>query len=629
MSERTRRSLEISITGVFVLALLLVGAVLIFSGGTAAARQVATLHLFGGQVDVQQGDGGAFLPGTEGASLHEGDIVRTGASGRASIDYFDGSLTRLDYDTTFTLVTLETLDNANESKVIEGEQGDGSTYNIVAELTDSQSRFEVETPTATASVQGTAYALIVDSGSTTVAVVDGAVTTTGDEGSVSVPAGKMVRVDSGGSIDIVQDISDDVLASPWLSFNLCDIDHDDACVVGEPVHPPTEPGEPNTGKPSPQTEIRPTITPTGAGGNGNGGGGNGGGGNGGGGNGGGGNGGGPPAPNGPPTAGFTATPNGGPAPLRVQFTDASSDPDGDPIARQWNFGDGSSQNGGTSPTHTFHDPGTYTVTLTVQDPDGATDHKSKVIDVGSPPAGFDHIVISPSNATIQPGGSQTYTAEAFDDQGNSMGNVTANTTFSIAPNGSCTDNSCTASQPGNHTVTGTFSGDADSASLLVEEPPPPACPNYSLAFHTRPPDSIEAGKQFNVQVRVEVLQGGSNDGPLTISLSLGGGSFGGGDTSQTWTGQGVITFNHLSIDQPGSYTITANAPCASSTDAAQLTVTEHEGSNSPGLVLMVPGLLAIRRRRHERSLPKVASYAPVEPVGAAAEPPPPAEVPDA
>ena len=588
MSEKSKRRLELSITAVFVLALLLVGAVLIFTSGAASAKQIATLQLLGGAVDVRQGGGGDFQPVTESASLHEGDTVRTGPTGRASIVYFDGSLTRLDYDTTFTVITLETLNNASGSKVIEGLQEEGSSYNRVAEFADAESRFEVETPTATASVQGTTYALLVDDGATTVAVVDGVVETTGNDASVSVPAGKMVNVDAEGSIGDPQDLSDELLRSPWLSFNLCDIDHDDACETGESAMPPAQPVQPGPGKEPPNTRPGVTPTPTNApGGNGGGNGSGNGGGNGG--------GGGSPPPNAPPTASFAATPNEGLAPLHVQFADASGDPDGDPISRHWRFGDGSSQNGGTSPTHTFRDPGTYTVTLTIRDPDGATDHKSKVIDVGSSPAGFDHIVISPANATIKPGGSQNYTAEAFDTQGNSMGSVTANTSFSIAPDGSCTGNACTANQPGNHTITGTFSGDTDSATLVVEEPPAP-CPNYALAFHTRPPDSIDAGGQFNVQVRVDVLEGGSNEGPLIISLSLGGGSFAGGDTLQTWAGQGKITFNHLSIDQPGTYSITATATCASPMDAAQIVVTEREHpNNTPGLVLAVPGFVAAHR----------------------------------
>ncbi len=672
MSEKSKRRLELSITAVFVLALLLVGAVLIFTGGAASAKQIATLRLFGGTVEVQQKGSETFEPGREGVSLHEGDTVRTGPTGRAAIDYFDGSLTRLDHDTTFTMVTLETLGNPESSKVIVGRQDEGSSYNRVAELTDSESRFDVETPTATASVQGTDYALIVEGGTTTVAVVHGEVRTTGEAGSVTVPAGKMVSVDAAGTIGAVQDISDDLLNSEWLSYNLCELDDDATCVQGGSVEPPTKPDkEPNTPDGDRSQSPPPTVTTPPAGD------------------------GSPPPPslNQAPIAGFSASPDVGAAPLHVDFHDTSSDPDGDAIARHWSFGDGASQDGGTSPTHTYRDPGEYTVTLSVEDPSGETDSKSKVIHVGRPnddeapvvritskppdpshsrdatfrfrsseagtgfvctldgdsdPCGgagggapvdgsasysglsqgshvfrvsmtdasgntgsdsyswtidtgepeFDHVVIAPSNATIQPGGSQNYTAEAFDTQGNSMGNVTSDTSFSIAPNGSCTGNTCTANQPGNHTVTGTFSGDSDAATLVVEESSPPPCPNYALSFHARPPDSIDAGGRFNVQVRVDVLQGGSDDGPLTISLSLSGGGFAGGDKVQTWTGQGTVTFNHLSIDEPGSYAITATAPCASPTDAAAIVVTESGHSNGPlGLVLVAPGLLAARRRR--------------------------------
>ncbi len=87
--------------------------------------------------------------------------------------------------------------------------------------------------------------------------------------------------------------------------------------------------------------------------------------------------------------------------------------------------------------------------LTVSDPDGKTDSKTRVVSVGSL-AVFDHVVIAPSTATIKTSGSQAYTAEAFDTDGKSMGDVTANTGFSIAPDGSCSGNECTATQPGVH-----------------------------------------------------------------------------------------------------------------------------------------------------------------------------------
>ncbi len=62
----------------------------------------------------------------------------------------------------------------------------------------------------------------------------------------------------------------------------------------------------------------------------------------------------------------------GPLLLDINFTDRSSDPNNQPLTYQWNFGDGSTSTE-SSPTHTFAQPGSYEVTLTVTDP-GGLDH---------------------------------------------------------------------------------------------------------------------------------------------------------------------------------------------------------------------------------------------------------------
>jgi hypothetical protein len=63
--------------------------------------------------------------------------------------------------------------------------------------------------------------------------------------------------------------------------------------------------------------------------------------------------------------------------------------------------------------------------------------------------------------------STALTAEGFDSFNNSLGDVTSATTFSIAPNGSCTGATCSATVAGAHTVTGNDSGKTASASLQV------------------------------------------------------------------------------------------------------------------------------------------------------------------
>jgi hypothetical protein len=83
------------------------------------------------------------------------------------------------------------------------------------------------------------------------------------------------------------------------------------------------------------------------------------------------------------------------------------------------------------------------------------------------PAALDHITISPASATITAGATQLNAAEGFDQYGNSRSDVTASTTFSISPDGSCTGASCTTTVAGTHTVTGNDSGKTAIASLQV------------------------------------------------------------------------------------------------------------------------------------------------------------------
>lgn len=61
----------------------------------------------------------------------------------------------------------------------------------------------------------------------------------------------------------------------------------------------------------------------------------------------------------------------------------STDPDGEVVAWKWNFGDGQEADG-SSVRHDYGESGTYRIELTVEDDEGAQDHRSLTVEVTRP-----------------------------------------------------------------------------------------------------------------------------------------------------------------------------------------------------------------------------------------------------
>jgi PKD repeat protein len=110
---------------------------------------------------------------------------------------------------------------------------------------------------------------------------------------------------------------------------------------------------------------------------------------------------------GAPTANFSANATSGCAPLKVEFVDLSDGDGKDINSWYWDFGDGSNSTA-QNPTHTYADPGIYTMSLTVSNGCG-DDTKTGQITVEDctvrPVLAIDKI---DSPDPVQPGGTLTY-----------------------------------------------------------------------------------------------------------------------------------------------------------------------------------------------------------------------------
>ena len=120
----------------------------------------------------------------------------------------------------------------------------------------------------------------------------------------------------------------------------------------------------------------------------------------------------------PPTAEFSYYPSDITASQEVYFSDISSDPDGSITSWLWDLGDGTTSTE-QNPAHTYDLPGSYLVTLTVEDEDALESTYSTTIEIKPTTEVIPlQITAQLSSDTVTQGDTVTVLAELKDDAGN-------------------------------------------------------------------------------------------------------------------------------------------------------------------------------------------------------------------
>jgi PKD repeat protein len=231
----------------------------------------------------------------------------------------------------------------------------------------------------------------------------------------------------------------------------------------------------------------------------------------------------------------------------------SYDPDGDIVSYEWNFGDGSAGYGVTV-THTYNNPGNYTVILTVTDDDGATDSCAVIVIVedgqspeNQPPVAF----AEPEHQHVDVGEEAWFSGNGSYDPDGYI--VSYHWNFGDGNSGSGETTSHVYQLPGNYTVTLTVTdneGATDTDTVNVQV--------FDNETHNQPPVAYAYPEHQIIDTGEEAwFTGNSSYDPdgyiVSYEWDFGDGTSGSG-----------VNVTHT-YNSPGNYTIT-------------LTVTDNEGA---------------------------------------------------
>ena len=304
-----------------------------------------------------------------------------------------------------------------------------------------------------------------------------------------------------------------------------------------------------------------------------------------------------PAPvvaNQPPEADAGGPYNGTANAMLMLDGSGSSDPDGSITSYDWDFGDGNTGTGAT-PSHTYAAVGTYDVTLTVTDDDGASDTATTTAE----------IVAGPQDPVADPGGPYkeiVNTALALDGSGSNDpdgGDITQyDWDFGDGTTGTGVAPTHTYDETGTYTVT----------LIVVDDEGKQSEPATTTAEIVLPQDPVAdpGGPYRVVEGRALTLDGSGSNDPDGGDIAQYNWDFGddttgtGVEPTHTYTTTGTYTVTLVVVDEEGAQ----SAPVE--TEVEVTTASSDNGGCSVGgrgafdpalpLLVLVALLYLVRRR---------------------------------
>jgi hypothetical protein len=183
-------------TGLYLAGALAAGLVLVlFCAGLLltiflvnnSRMKVAQVITIMGQVEVLTDDGWTSLQRDD--SVRSGQRIRTGSNSSVTVRFFEGTKTTITANSDVTLTTVS--GRLGSVLQVMWTQSGGVTTHEVVPLRGRTAFYRVETPGGTVQVQGTAFAVGVQSdGQTQVSVTEGQVTMTGSGETVTLQTGQ-------------------------------------------------------------------------------------------------------------------------------------------------------------------------------------------------------------------------------------------------------------------------------------------------------------------------------------------------------------------------------------------------------------------------------------------------------